>query len=217
MSGPKPIPLTDAEKEEQRLAHPIRTPLDLKRTQRQEWVTLLWLQGKTYKEISEIVDVNPSTVWEDLKIIQERWRTTPTGEADIRKLALMSLRITRSEILHTIEEAKGLEVIEGPLIQDLINAGFDIKKVSKLFKPKSSYSEIAKLYDSAVDIDKTILQRYTQMPNETQAIQAAEERAMIVLDFMRDKMGPDALEGFETYYQKRLAMRRVIPNDASTK
>lgn len=190
MSGPQPIPLTEREKEEQALAHPIKTPLDLKRHQRQEWVTLLWLQGKTYDEIAEIVGINRTTVWEDLKIIQERWRTTPTSEADIRKIALMSLRITRSEILHTIEEAKENE---------------------------AKYSEIAKLYEAAVDIDKTILQRYTQMPNESQAIQAAEERAMIVIDYMREKMGQSALDGFEDYYQKRLAMRRIVPAESRVK
>ena len=185
-----PLPLTDKEADERQLMNMGKTPLDMKRDQRQEWHMMLWLQGKTYAEICAITLVNRATVYEDLKVIQERWNSTPTSEADVRKLALMSLRITRSEIMGTIEEAK---------------------------QNDAKYGEIAKLYDAAVDIDQTILQRYTQMPNETQAIGEAEERAMIVIDFFRQKYGPESLDGFEDYYKKRLVLKKLIPEGVGTR
>jgi hypothetical protein len=188
MAEPPMLPLTEAEKDEQE-RQLNRSLLDMKREKRQEYHMLLWLEGKTYPQICAITGFGKNTVWEDLKAVQERWQNTPSNDANVRKLALMSLRITRAEILQTIGEAK---------------------------TKNAKYADIAKLYDAAVDIDQTILQRYTQMPNESQAIFDAEERAKITIDFFIEKwkklsLPGDALDGFEEYYQKRLNMRRVVP------
>ena len=189
MTEPLPLALTNAEEEEQELMV-NKSLLQLKQAKRQEYHMLLWLEGKTYAEICAITGSCKVTVWNDLKDVQERWRITPTNDANVRKLALMSLRITRADIMGTIQEAKEKE---------------------------AKYADVAKLYEAAVDIDKTILQRYTQMPNETRAVSDAEERAKITMDFFIDrwahlKLPGDALDGFEDYYQRRLGMKRVIPS-----
>jgi len=163
----------------------IRKPIELKRESRQEWHALLWLQGKTYREIGELTGWGRNTIWEDIKEVQTRWAQTPISNQDVRTLALMSLRILRTEIMQTIDEAKDKD---------------------------APYNQIAKLYTEAAGIDKLILTRYTQPQGEGEAVAAAEERAMIVIDYFTEKYGAEALAGFEEYYNRRVAQKRVLRN-----
>jgi len=159
-------------------------PIELKMKSRRQWHMLLWLQLKTYKEIQAITGWGRNTIWEDIKWAREQLALVPENDQDVRNLTLMSLQILKTEIKETIDEAK---MAEAP------------------------YNQIAKLYGEITGIDKLVLTRYTQPKAEAAAINEAEKRATIVIDFFVEKYGGEALDGFQEYYQRRLAQERVLP------
>lgn len=61
----------------------------------------------------------------------------------------------------------------------------------------------AKLYKEAADIQKTILERFTQPISNTEVQKSEDEMSRALIDFMVEKWGPEALDGFEKWYSKR--------------
>jgi hypothetical protein len=114
---------------------------------------------------------------------------TPSDMEGVRKMALMSLRVTRSKVLHSIEQAHE----------------------SKGGRGQTPWGHIFKGYEVAAGIDRTILERYTQAGTTQSASGMADiEKAEIVMDYMVSKFGPEALDGFEEYYARNLALKKKI-------
>lgn len=177
---------------EQALAafEPAKLPRDIKREAREEWHYQLWLMGKKYREIEAITGFERTCIWKDIKRVQERLALTPRDMEDVRQMALMSLRVTRSEVMHSIRLAHE----------------------SKGGRGQVPWGHIAKLYDVAAGIDETILARYTQTGGTITASALADfEKAKIIMDYMVSKFGPESLDGFEEYYTRQLAIKKAKP------
>ena len=167
-----------------------RLPRDIKREAREEWHYMLWLQGKVYREIEDITGFKRTCIFLDIKRVESRMAITPKDMESVRQMALMSLRITRSKIIHSIELAHESKSARGAV----------------------PWGHIAKLYDVAAKIDETILQRYTQAAtiSSTKAL-ADVEKSKIILDYMVSKFGPESLDGFDEYYSQNLALKKAKP------
>lgn len=171
-----------------------RLPRDIKREARQEWHYMLWLQGKKYREIELITGFKRKCIWQDIKRVQDRLATTPRDMESVRQMALMSLRITRSKVIHSIELAHE----------------------SKGGRGQTPWGHIAKLYDVAAGIDETILERYTQTGAAPNTVSLADiEKSKIVMDYMVSKYGPESLDGFEAYYTRQLLLKKAKPVEAT--
>lgn len=167
-----------------------RLPRDIKREARQEWHYMLWLQGKEYSEIEVITGFKRKCIWNDIKRVEALMAATPKDMESVRQMALMSLRITRSKLIHSIELAHE----------------------SKGGRGQVPWGHIAKLYDVAAGIDRTILERYTQAATISSTTALADiEKSKVVLDYMVSKFGPEALDGFDEYYTRNLALKKAKP------
>lgn len=163
-----------------------RLPREIKRASREEWHYRLWLEGKEYAEIELITGFKRKCIWNDIKRVDARMAATPSDMESIRKMALMSLRVTRSKVLHSIELAHE----------------------SKGGRGVTPWGHIFKGYEVAAGIDRTILERYTQAGTAQSASDMADiEKAEIVMDYMTSKFGAEALDGFEEYYIRNLALK----------
>jgi hypothetical protein len=174
---------------------PAKLPRDIKREAREEWHYMLWLQGKKYSEIEGITGFERTTIWKDIKRVQDRLSVTPRDMESVRQMALMSLRVTRSELMNSIRLAHE----------------------SKGGRGQVPWGHIAKLYDVAAGIDETILARYTQTGGVTTASLADLEKSKIILDFIVNKFGPEALDGFEEYYTRQITLKKAKPIKAEQK
>lgn len=67
--------------------------------------------------------------------------------------------------------------------------------------------QAAKLWEVAATINKTILERYTQMGPESSR---ASEMGMAVVDYITEKFGPEELPQFLTWYEKRKESARML-------
>lgn len=178
----------DAEEQKLMDFEPSKLPKDIKREAREEWHYMLYLQGKKYREIEEITGFERTTIWKDIKRVIARLGAVPQDMESIRQMALMSLRITRSEALASARKAQQAQ------------GGRAVP-----------YGSVAKLFEVAADIDKTILQRYTQaVPLGSRS---DIEKSKIIIDFMVNKFGPESLDDFEAYYTRHLALKKAIPVD----
>ena len=157
--------------------------IDMKRDDRRAWHLFLWLRGHTREEIGEITGWSRTTIYWDLTNVREERNANPKSMAQIRDEALISLRMMQHEILRTIKEAK----------QD-----------------GAPYNHIKGLYAEATSIDKTILQRYTQTAAtpeiEAQIVAEADEQLRAMLDYLVEKMGPEAVAGFQDWWGDRMAL-----------
>jgi hypothetical protein len=169
---------------------PSKLPRDIKREAREEWHYMLWLQGRKYREIEAITGFERSCIGKDIRRVQDRLALTPRDMEDVRQMALMSLRITRSEVMHSIRVAHE----------------------SKGGRGQVPWGHIAKLYDVAAGIDETILARYTQTGGAATASALADfDKAKIIMDYMVSKYGPESLDGFEEYYTRQMALKKSKP------
>ncbi len=170
-----------------------KLPKDIQREAREEWHYMLYLRGKKYREIEAITGYERTTIWKDIKRMITRLGATPKDMESIRQMALMSLRITRSEVMASARKAQ------------VVQAG----------GRAVPYGSVAKLYGVAADIDKMILQRYTQ------AVPLGSrpdiEKSKIIIDFMVNKYGPESLDDFEEYYTRHLTLKKAIPVDVEVK
>jgi len=171
-----------------------RLPRDIKREARQEWHYMLNLQGKSYREIELITGFKRKCVWNDIKRVEALMALTPRDMESVRQMALMSLRITRSKVIHSIELAHD----------------------SKGGRGQVPWGHIAKLYGVAAGIDETILERYTQTGSASNTASLADiEKSRIVMDYMVSKYGPESLDGFEAYYTQQLLLKKAKPVEAT--
>ncbi|MCK4265682.1 MAG: hypothetical protein KAX31_00260 [Thermoplasmata archaeon] len=164
-----------------------KLPKDIKREAREEWHYMLYLRGKLYREIEVITGYERTTIWKDIKRVIGRLGATPRDMESIRQMAMMSLRITRSEVLDSARKAQ-------------IAAG----------GRAVPWGSVSKLYAVAAGIDETILERYTQRATP-QGSPADIEKAKIIIDFMVSKFGAESLDDFEEYYTRHLNLKRAIP------
>jgi len=163
---------------------PVLLPKDFKREIRREWHFQLWCMQKTYEEIHGITGFERTTIWEDIKAVQERLSATPKTIESIIQTALMSLRMTKAEAMAAAREAQA--------------------------EKQPRWDRVAKLFVVAADIDKTILQRFTQPALVQQPNAADSEKAQIVLDYIVSKFGPEGLDGFEEYYTRQLTLKKNL-------
>jgi len=165
---------------------PAKLPRDIKREAREEWHYMLWLRGYKQHEIEDITGYERTTIYRDIKRVMDRLGATPRDMESIRQMALMSLRLTRAEVMSTIRKAEDLPVGKVP------------------------YGHIARLYDVAAGIDEKILERYTQTGGAQSTTSASDlEKSNIILDFIISKFGPEALDGFQDYYTRQLALKKA--------
>lgn len=183
----------DAEEQKLMDFEPSKLPRDIKREAREEWHYMLWLQGKKYWEIEAITGWERTTIWKDIKLMMARLGATSSDMESIRQMALMSLRITRSEVLAAARKAQ--KVTDGRAVP---------------------YGSLAKLFEVAADIDKMILQRYTQ-PGASHGSRPDIEKSKIIIDFMVSKFGPESLDDFDEYYTRHLTLKKAIPVDVKIK
>ena len=169
---------------------PTLLPKDIKRAAREEWHYMLWLQGRKYREIEVITGFERRCIWRDINRVQDRLAATPRDMESVREMALMSLRVTRSEVMASIRQAHD----------------------GKDGRGNVPWGHIAKLYDVAAGIDRTILERYTQAATISSTTALADiEKSKVVLDYMVSKFGPEALDGFDEYYTRNLALKKAKP------
>lgn len=161
-----------------------KLPKDFKREIREEWHFMLWLRQKTYAEIEAITSFERTTIWKDIQTVIAKLSTTPKTVEDVIQTTIMSLRITRAEIMAAAREA-----------QEEKNPRWD---------------RVAKLFGEAADIDKTILTRFTQPALIKQPDVVDSEKSQIILDFIVTKFGPEGLDGFENYYTQQLSIKRKL-------
>ena len=172
---------------------PAKLPKDIKREAREEWHYMLWLQGRKYREIEGITGFERTCIWKDIKRVSDRMAATPRDMESTRQMALMSLRVTRSELMHSIRLAHDGKDGRGNI----------------------PWGHIAKLYDVAAGIDETILARYTQTGSVSNEVSLADvEKSKIVLDYLVSKYGPESLDGFEAYYTRQLTLKKAKPVEA---
>ena len=157
-----------------------KLPREFKREIREEWHFQLWLMQRTYKEISEITGFERTTIWEDIKRVQARLAATPKTIESIIQTAMMSLRITKAEAMAAARKA-----------QDDKNPRWD---------------RIAKLFEVAASIDKTILTRFTQPALIKRPDTVDDKKSQIILDFIISRFGPEGLDGFEEFYSHQLTV-----------
>lgn len=98
--------VNSSEEEMMRSFKPRKLPKDMKIEGRREWMLFLWLRGKTYSEIEKITGFERSTIWKDIKVMQEELAKNPAGAESIRQSALFSMRLMKAEIL---EKARTVE------------------------------------------------------------------------------------------------------------
>ncbi len=166
---------------------PARLPKTIKREAREEWHYQLWLQGKKYWQIEAITGFERTTIWKDIKRVEARLAATPKDMESVRQMALSSLRVTRSEVMESIRLAHE----------------------SKGGRGQTPWGHIFKGYEVAANIDRTILERYTQTGTAQGASALADiEKAKIVMDYMTSKFGPESLDGFDEYYTTALTLKR---------
>ncbi len=177
MDEPIEEPITETEVVERPL---YLKNLDIKREARREYVYFSWLRGHTIAEIAELIDINPSTVYEDLKKIRAQLNAQPRSMQQIRDEALISLRLTHADIQKTIQEAKNND---------------------------ASYTQIKGLYSELTSIDKTILQRYTPTASAPEVTAKANDQVKAMVDYMTETYGPESLSGFQEWWGKRMAGR----------
>lgn len=170
-----------------------KMPKDLQREAREEWHYILYLRGKKYWEIEKITGYERTTIWRDIKRVIARLGATPRDMESIRQLAMMSLRITRSEVMDAARKAQ--EAQGGRAVP---------------------YGSVAKLYSVAAGIDETILERYTQVGSPQGSSPGDIEKSKIIIDYMVMKFGPESLDGFEEFYANRLALKKAIHVEVET-
>jgi len=161
-----------------------KLPKEFKREVREEWHLMLWLNQRTYAEIEAITGFARTTIWIDIKTAMARLAATPKTIESIIQTTLMSLRITKAEIMGAAREAQ-----EGK-------------------NPR--WDRVAKLFGEAADIDKAILNRFTQPALVKQPNTADSEKSQIVLEFIVSRFGPEGLDGFEEYYTQQLSIKRKL-------
>jgi hypothetical protein len=161
-----------------------KLPKDFKREVREEWHFQLWLMQKTYKEIEAITGFERTCIWNDIKRVQARLAATPKTIESIIQTAMMSLRITAAEATAAARTA-----------QDDDNVRWD---------------RVAKLFDVAASIHKTILTRFTQPALVKQPDAADDQKSQIILEFIVMKFGPEGLDGFDEYYTRQLNLKRNL-------
>lgn len=153
---------------------------------------MLYLHGKKYREIEEITGFERTTIWKDIKRVITRLGATPRDMEDIRQMALMSLRITRSELMAAARNAQ--------------------KQIGGKAVP---WGSVSKLYEAAAGIDKMILQRYTQV-GVPHGSRPDIEKSKIIIDYVISKFGVEALDGFEAYYTRHMTLKKTIPVDVES-
>lgn len=155
-------------------------PKEIKKEVRKEWHWFLWLTQHTYAEIEEITGYERTTIWEDLKEVQQELSKDPINHESTRQLALMQMRFLAAEIITRARETK-------------------------------NDNSAAKLYAEAADIQKTILERYTQAgglgettPKET------IDKVNALAEFMIERFGAESLDNFEAWYSKRQVAKAAM-------
>jgi len=134
---------------------------------------MMYLDQQSQESIAEVLDVSRSTVTEDLSEIRRRIADRPPMDME----AIRQETYQRMNILRmeTIQAARESVSVNGK----------------------------AKLYEVAAKLDLKILERYTQPGNKGLAAGKSANIGMAVVDYISEKFGPEELQKFMTWYEKR--------------
>jgi len=153
-------------------------PKDIKKEVRKEWHWFLWLRQHKYHEIEAITGFERTTIWQDLKEVQEELARNPLDHQQTIQLAMLQLRMDHAEIIQRAREAKA----DG--------------NASKLYKIAAEIQmTILERFTQPANIGE-------------QLIRNEQNYAQGVIDFMVEKYGPESLDGFEVWWsQRRIAKK----------
>jgi hypothetical protein len=174
------------------------TNLSMKREARMEYEYFLWLRGKKLREIAEIVQVDITTVWNDLNEIREKINEQPRDLMQIRMETLLSLRLIQQDLLNN---AKAVEktISQAKMTEE-----------PKYNQIKGLYGEMRANFAEAADIDKLILTRYTQPGSAPEVKAKADEQVMAMIDYITEKLGPESMDDFMSWWKGRMAVKNAV-------
>lgn len=165
---------------------PSTLPREVKKEIRRELHWFYWMQQKKYHEITAITGFSRWTIAEDIKWVQANLAANPQSMENIRQTALMTLRLTRGEVISAARAAQHQE--------------------------KIIYNAVAKLYEVAADIDKHILTRYTP-PEALQkpgAFKEMEDQLKAMVKYVQHKLGPEGLDDFEDFFRQQIILQEKL-------
>lgn len=153
----------------------IETRADIKRENRRFRVYFLYLDGKSQQGIADILEISRDTVISDLNLILLRLSERPPRDMEgIRQDTYNRMVTLRNEAL---EESR--------------KATFPMHK--------------AKLMDVAAKLDVKILERFTQLGKGKEVrITGDDDLGKNVVDYLREKFGPEQLDDFIAWYERRV-------------
>lgn len=184
--------------DETNLEIPYPTNLTMKREARLEYEYFLWLRGKKLREIAEITGMNIKTVWQDLTEVREKLNAQPRDLIQIRMETLLSLRLIQQDLLNNAK-AVASTIITAKKAQP-----------PNYNQIKGLYGERRANFAEAADIDKLILTRFTQSGTAPQVNAEANEQVMAMIDYITEKLGPESLDDFMTWWKGRMAVKSTV-------
>jgi len=81
-------------------------PKDVKKEVRKEWHWFLWLRLFTYEEIEAITGFERTTIWKDLKEVQEEMARNPLDHQKTIQLVMLQLRMDHAEIIQRARDSE---------------------------------------------------------------------------------------------------------------
>ncbi len=186
---------TDAEKT---LTVMYPTNLSMKIEARREYVYFLWLRGKKLREIAELTGMNLTTIWEDLNEIRASINEQPRDMTQIRMETLLSLRLVQQDLLSNAKDVN----------QVIAKArGGEDPNFNQI---KALYGERRASFIAAADIDKLILTRFTQPGSAPEVKAEANEQIMAMIDYLTEKLGPESMDDFMSWWKGRMAVKNLV-------
>ena len=174
------------------------TVLSMKREARMEYEYFLWLRGKKLREIAEIINMDITTVWNDLNEIREKINEQPRDLNQIRMETLLSLRLIQQDLLNNAKDVEA--VISRAKLGD----------EPKYNQIKALYGERRANFEAAADIDKLILTRYTQPGSAPEVRAEANEQIMAMIDYLNEKLGPESMDDFMNWWKGRMNVKNAV-------
>ena len=170
---------------------------DLKRESRRNVVFALYLTGSyTQESIGNMLGINRTTVWEDLKWCEENNILATLNPEDTLKAALMQLQIDRMKLIQESDD-----------VRDFLAKHPSLEEVSPTQRA-NLHKVVADLIKEAAFINIKILERYTQTTNISGSSKG-DQRAKDTLQFFTSRFGPDCLIGYKEYMQAADMGRRL--------
>jgi len=132
-------------------------PKDIKKEVRKEWFWFLWLRLKTYKEIEEITGFERTTIWKDLKEIQEELARNPLDHQKTVQLVMLQLRMDHAEV---ITRARETESDKNAVNFYKIAAQIQIKLLERFTQPMNIDEQVTRGQDQTQAIIDFMVEKF---------------------------------------------------------